>query len=613
MVLYETVAWDGARDNPVDLDQDTIDGCLWIALLARPVDRDPDMAAKLQELRGQMAGKTLSLAIVPAMDESSGRLAPNRTTDQPPAAVLRFDLPRPPADGQLPPEPNRREASYRMLDAVPTGDVQVEPATVEVALPSSAGDLGLWTDLDPLESGSGDFPPTLDDTALADRTVTWLRVSCPGAGVRLAWVGINGVAVEQRSPVVNEVLADGSGEPDQQRSVAQAPVIASSVRVFVGNSQGTMDEWQAIDDLAAAAPEVSVVSSRRGPWNAVAAAAAGNANVFSVDAEAGIVRFGDGLRGRRPASGARLRVSYDACRGSAGNVPPGAINSAPALPAGFRVGNPLRTWGGVAAESTSEGEKQVTRTLQHHDRLVTAADFDAIARRAPGIALGRVEVLPSFNPDLRPETPGNSPGTVTLMVIPRSDPRHPNAPEPDRLFINALCRHLDPRRLVTTELLLRGPRYRDLWVGVGIEILSAGSSAPQVREAAKRQVLDFLAPLRDAGLAPTTGYSQLPPETEMRSGWPLGRAVSAAELAAVVSRVPGVRYVRGLRLFDADGSEHAEIAMQGLDLPRVAGILVVAGDAPGAADLLHAALGDGSGSPPARKRIVPVPVIPETC
>ena len=59
-------------------------------------------------------------------------------------------------------------------------------------------------------------------------------------------------------------------------------------------------------------------------------------DVFVVDPEAGRLRFGDGLRGRRPPPGARLVAHYDFCEGARGNVAAGAITSGPALPPGFK-------------------------------------------------------------------------------------------------------------------------------------------------------------------------------------------------------------------------------------------------------------------------------------
>src|SRR5205823_10929782 len=124
--------------------------------------------------------------------------------------------------------------------------------------------------------------------------------------------------------------------------------------------------------------------------------------------------------------------------GRLGNVAAIAINAAPALPAGFKVENPVRTWGGADAETVRQGEWRIPQFLRHRDRLVTAADFAAIARRTPGVDVARVEVLPAFHPDLSPNEPGDAPGAVTLMIIPRFDPDQPDYPQPDSLFLEAV-------------------------------------------------------------------------------------------------------------------------------------------------------------------------------
>ena len=76
--------------------------------------------------------------------------------------------------------------------------------------------------------------------------------------------------------------------------------------------------------------------------------------------------------------------------------PTQAIKPAPLTPSGFTVVNPIRTWGGADAETVSEGEKQIKRFLQHRDRLVSTEDFEAIAWRAPGVEIGRIECCRPF-------------------------------------------------------------------------------------------------------------------------------------------------------------------------------------------------------------------------
>lgn len=609
LTLYETVAVDSTDGKGLSLGDDTVDGCLWIALLARADDAKgaADKAKLRDSLRLEIGGRTLSLGIVPALGDSERRLGPGGSAADLARPLLRFQVPKLPEGGKLPQEPAPRDATYRTLDAVARADVLSEPGVVEIQLPS-ADALRLWDDLDPLEKGTGQFPPALDDATLDERVLTWIRVSCDAAlKPRLLWVGVGAVPVVQRDRVAGERLEDGNGEPDQVRRLAHPPLLPGSLRLRVQADppDGAWDDsWSEADDLLAAGPEVRVADPRLPPGAPQPPPA--RAEVFSVDPEAGTLTFGDGHRGRRPAAGARLVVSYDHSDGAAGNVGRGSINAAPSLPSGFSVTNPVRTWGGSAAETVVEGEKQVTRYLQHRDRLVSVADFEAITLRTPGVDIGRVEVLPAFSPELSPDAPGNAPGSVTLMLVPRSDAAHPNWPEPDRLFLNAVCRHLDPRRLITTELLLRGPAYRGLWITVGIDVLALGRSAPEVREDVKLKLIDFLAPWRDIGLpAPDAAYA------DMERGWPLRKTVSALELMAVASRVKGVRLVHAVRLADSAGIERSELPLIGLQLPRVEGILVQIGDAPDPRDLIAGSGASGDGPP--TRRVVPVPVIPEAC
>ncbi len=613
LVLYETVAWSGGDASQVNLGDDTVDGCLWLALLTpRASDSQPDKALERKHVREQIAGKTLSLGIVPALDENARRLQPKGSNDEAAQVPLVFEIPRLPAGGRLPQEPQPRVAEYRPLEFRTQVNVLEKPGIVELPLPS-APELELWQDLDPLEAGSGSFPPALDDTALAERVVTWIRISARGARARLLWVGINAASVLQREPVTSEVLSDGTGEPDQLRQIAHPPVLAESVRVYVGTPDGKLEEWTRVDDLLTAPPEVRSAYTPRQPRAELAPLERDSANVFAVDPESGRLSFGDGLRGRRPPAGAKMRVSYDRSHGLAGNVARGAINTSSMLAAGLKVTNPVPTWGGAPSEDIAEAQKQIPRFIQHRDRLVTAADFEAITLRTPGVQIGRVEVLPAFNPDLAPDALGNSPGTVTLMLVPEKDPVHPEAPEPDSLFMGTVCSYLDARRLVTTELILRGPDYRDIWIAVGIELLATGGSGSEVRDAVRRRIREFLAPARRSGLGGTDLMID-PDSADAQKGWPLRRAVSAAELMAEATRVPGVRFVRKVRLAGADGIEAAEISMQSLQLPRIAGLSVVVGDAPDPASLMGGVVQETTGGDSLpNRRVVPVPVIPDRC
>ncbi|HEX5705798.1 MAG TPA: baseplate J/gp47 family protein [Pyrinomonadaceae bacterium] len=620
LLLYQTVPLTMRESDEVDLGADTVDGSLWIALMVRAADKPYDQM--IEDAREALGGKTLSLGLVPSLANAARTLLPGGVANAEATTLLQYSIPKMPADGMLEKAANGSPLPrYQRLLASSTTDVLNEPGVVQLTLPP-ASELRLWDNLDPLEAGVGDLPPALEDTDLSERVITWIRVrSTAAVQAKLLWVGINATTVTQRARVTGELLPSGTGEPDQSVILANTPVIPKSVELTVTVAEKP-EPWQETDDLLSAGPEVPVPDSRQPPG--AQSPTSPLTNVFKLDPESGEIRFGDGTHGRRPPLGAGMRAAYDYSVGDAGNVGAGSISTGAALPAGVKVTNPLRTWGGARAETVAEGERQVARYLQHRDRLVTQTDFETITLRTPGVDIGRVEVIPAFSPELAPNEPGDAPGAVTLMIIPRYDPVQPDAPVPDRLFLDSVCDYLDERRLVTTEVYLRGPVYKGIWVTIGINVI-AGMSVAEVREAVKSAVLQFLAPLPEDPtviLDTQAGLTQSPQYADMRRGWPLRKSVTDRELLAVASRVAGVLSVNNV--FVAEGTRAAEpqITMAGLELPRVLGISVAIGE-PVSLDELRGqgdttggtgtGGGTGGGGTGGGGTVLPVPTIPEEC
>lgn len=598
--FYQTLPFPTPGMDGIDLSEETADNSLWIALLLRASDKPYDQTLPLA--REALAGKTLNLGLVPWLLEASRRLEPGSQEDEGGQALLQFEIVNVLSPGATP----------KPLAARSTVNVLVRPGVVQLTLPS-ASELTLQNRLEPLEAGVGDLPPALEDTAIEDRLITWLRLRAPaGTQARLWWAGINTVPILQRARIANERLPDGNGEPDQTVTLSKAPVLADSVRLTV-TANGQAEQWERIEDLMNAGPEVPAPDPRQPPGTRPRPNLRQDANVFTLDAESGVIRFGDGARGRRPPFGSTLVADYDYSLGREGNVGPGAINTAPALPAGIKVTNPVPTWGGADAETAREGEKHIARYLQHRDRLVNATDFETITLRTPGVEIGRVEVLPAYNPELKTSAPGDAAGAVTLMIIPKFDPRQPAAPMPDRLFLDTICSYLDPRRLVTTEVFLRGPVYVPLWVSIGIKVRS-GADLVEVPEAVKQALLQFLSPLppdRTPPLPDSEPPQKVSPYTSGPKGWPLGKPVVDRELWAIASRVSDVMLVTDVLVAQGEKTATTEIEMRGLELPRVLGISVVVGE-PAGLDQLRGPATPPAGEP-AEGGIVPIPVIPEEC
>lgn len=603
LVFYETVRLPPptpAEPNPlVDL-ATTLDRALYIALLAPPqVDRGMDWKVYLEAVRAVIANQILSLGVVPSPEGAVKPLQPLQLmAPTPSVASLDFALPTHVDDLR----PGTTAAEYRRLTPLVGPDVLEMLGVVQLQLPDLAG-LRTWEFTDPLQEGAGTFPPRLEDEQVRKRLVTWLRLTLrqPAATnpssspppIRLSWVGINAARVRQAVAVVNELLGQGSGEPDQIVTLANTPVLPDSIVVVTqdpGSPGGGVTFWQPTDDLLAAGPDDPV---------------------FTLDPEAGQIRFGDGLRGARPPANVRIMASYEYGGGPQGNVAAGAIKASPdpRLQGGYRIENPVATSGGDFGESAEDGERRIPLVLQHRDRLVTWQDFREVTLRTPGVDVGRVEVLPLFRP------PGNGvpaqdnvPGVVTLLVVPQFDATHPLWPTPDRPFLRRVCDYLDRRRLVTTEIYIRGPDYQPVYVAVGIRV--RGGFFPDV---VKQQVRDQL----------YAYLSALPPGGPDGTGWPLDKAVLNKDLEAVVTRVPGVEFVNSLRLgkdpasATTDGNQQIELT--GLQLPWLADLRVTEGEA----ELLTAASEQtvalpgtpdepGGVSVPV-DQVVPVPVLKTVC
>jgi hypothetical protein len=574
--FYETVSMTrptNSTPNPVvDLATDTLDQALYLALLAPP-NVPPD------DVREAIAHKTLSLGVAPALDSDQPPLRPGqRGQERQPLPTLVCEI------GSLSAE--TPAAAYERLPLLQEPDLFSEAGILQTILPG-VDKLRTWEFPDPEQEGTGDFPPRLEDDEARSRLITWLRLrlSTPaepaaedgGQRARLRWVGLNACRIRQAVPISNELLGSGTGEPDQVVTLANTPVIEQSLRLEVQRADGGWRTWRLTDDLLAAAVDEAV---------------------YTLDPESGQIQFGDGLRGVRPSLGRRIRASYQYGGGRQGNVAIGAVKTSPdsRLQGGFKIENPLPTWGGDEGESTAEGERNIPRHLRHRDRAVTTQDFAEIVYRTPGVDVGRVEVLPLFRPE-QPEIAAA--GFVTVMVIPRYDRLNPHWPTPDRLFLGQVCRHLEPRRLITTEIHVRGPVYLPVHLSVGVKI-QEGHFRDTALEAVRDQLRSYLSALRPGG-----------PDG---NGWPLYHRLLARVLEAAVTRVSGVAYVQSLQMGIGDSLNVTERDLSGLELPRLASLHVREGEAEPLSELLgEADPGAPPGAPEPPVELAPIPVARSRC
>ena len=593
-----------AAADAVDVFAGSVDRALWIALLAPAAARAEDQAATTAAARlalgGSDSGATavLSVGVVPALEAPAlfEEIGPRARVNVLWEVVTRHD--------------NGVDADYLTVEPLPgavndTTAGLTRPGVLRLPMPDESliwapsNDVG-----DNPRAGVGDNPPRIDDPVKAARLVGWLRLRPrPGSGVAslpLTWIGVNAAEVDQRTSIAGRVIGVSTGAADQSFQLPAGSVDPATLAIQVEEPGRGYRPWTRVEDLAAVSADPAV---------------AREAAAYEVDAEAGTVRFGDGVRGRVPER--QMRVRLDRGRfggGRAGNLPAGSLSEvssarivgpARPLPA-IKVSQPLATRGGEDAETLAEAERRIPASLRHRERAVTGDDYRRLAGETPGASVARAEVLARFKPR---ERRFGVPGVVSVMVLPAAAFGNAPNPRPDRPLIERVHEHLSRRAPLATELYVIGCEYVPLGLSVAVRLRDGFARDEVLFEVRTtlRRLLWPLAPLGPAG-----------------DGWPLGREVRERELEVEVSRVAGVAEVGGLNLFErttVDGKGQwrlltrntadagQRLALTPWQLPELLSVVAVddadGGGAPG--DLSAVA------NPFADESAVAVPVVPERC
>ena len=115
------------------------------------------------------------------------------------------------------------------------------------------------------------------------------------------------------------------------------------------------------------------------------------------------IRFGDGVAGAVPASGASIEVSYLATTGQGGQVSKGTITGVVSpLVVNFQntplmVSSPTGSSGGADAESIEEARANAPQVFQSRLVAVTRKDYEALAQSFADPSFGRVSVAQAFS------------------------------------------------------------------------------------------------------------------------------------------------------------------------------------------------------------------------
>ena len=320
-----------------------------------------------------------------------------------------------------------------------------------------------------------------------------------------------------------EVLGQSDGTPGQVFSLQHSPVLASGDATLEVREPGESEwvRWTRCESFVESGP-----SDRH----------------FVLDAAVGTVELGPVIRdgnggwrqyGAVPPAGAVLRFTrYRYGGGRAGNVGAGKLSVLKgAVPGVASVTNPRPAFGGVDAESLASARARAPMEWRTRYRAVTAEDFEFLARRASQ-RVGRAVCVP-------PEDGG----PVAVCVLPRVNDGARRL-EPHELYADAellgeVASYLDERRLVGTSIEVRPVELRGVSVVVNVQA-APESDVRRVQDEVEQKLYAYLNPLVGGALE---GGGD---------GWEFGRPLNQGELYGLAHAVPGVEYVKLLRIYETD-------------------------------------------------------------
>ncbi len=384
----------------------------------------------------------------------------------------------------------------------------------------------------------------------------WLRVRLAegnypaGQAPVIAFIRPNTIEVENLSTARDEFVNTSEGLPGQIFTLRFKPVQPGSLELATVAQIGKEQQeaaWTRRDDFLSSGPEDQH---------------------YTLNATKGEIQFGDGQHGLIPPAGVEIiarRYLYGG--GSAGNVATGTS------------WKPLTNLTGVdtvAAERPATGGRdeqkvetltaRAPRLLRSRNRAITSEDYASLAAEAGEVCKATALSL------AHPDHPGvEVPGAVTVVIVPEAGIEDPS-PRPSADLISRVCQYLDARRLLTTEVYVKGAEYQQIKVEARVEA-QAYAAFDTVERDVVRAINEYLDPLgrregREKGDCVGATSATSISAGQQSGGWAFGRDLFPTNLFSVILRVPDVMSVPFLAV-KVDGQPHelsepVKVALDGL-------------------------------------------------
>jgi hypothetical protein len=378
----------------------------------------------------------------------------------------------------------------------------------------------------------GDFGYSIP--AVPDQAMAWLRVTLIDTDYKAALLNgffINRVPATAAISRIEEVMGTSNGRPSQSYSLAKTPIYfepnppsASTPDLELDVIEGQeVESWERVEDFGA-----SHINSF--------------SKVYRLDPVNGVVTFGDGVNGRIPVADAQIKARrYRYGGGAQGNVAADTVSKLKtSLSQVDSVTNPRAASGGSDAESLEEAKLRAPQQLRTRERAVTSEDFAFLAKHTPGVVIHKAFALPQTALQSSSHEFIPTQGAVTVVVLPANFDQE--MPQPSEGELDAVCAHLNSRRLITTELYVTGPRYLPITqFGVEISALQSADLKTLIDDA-YQALLDYFNPLSGG---------------DDGTGWPFGEDVYLGPIYQLLQGVKGVKRVFSLSV-NLQGNENTQ-------------------------------------------------------
>ena len=246
-------------------------------------------------------------------------------------------------------------------------------------------------------------------------------------------------------------IGTGTGLPFQEYDLENDRLESESFSLMteLPASGGRLAQWRRVDDLSSAGADDLV---------------------YALDTAAGVVRFGDCIRGAAP-EGRIYIASCSETLGENGNVSAGSINRMSDMEDAPDVTNTRRSEGGLGEESVEECCIRAYRLMQTTETLITDEDHERFVRSVQGLKIETCCLLP-------PEAFGeNRNDPVRGLVV------KPYSPDglgvPCERYERNILSALEKRRMLGTGFRIVRPEYSGISIYADITVERSATNAEQ--------------------------------------------------------------------------------------------------------------------------------------